>query len=57
MRHDGAHLVLLQVSDEVPTDVLGQLGGLGYQFLGAVLAEQALSGLVSFGQFLNGVKL
>ena len=57
MGHDGAHLVLLQVTDEVPTDILGQQRGLGYQFLGAVLAEQALSGLVSFGKFLNGMKL
>ena len=39
MGHDGAHLVLLQVADKMPADVLGQLGSFGDQFLGTVLTE------------------
>ena len=57
VRHDGAHFVLLQVSDEVPADVLRQLRSLGYKFLGAVLSEKALARLVGLGEFLDGVEL
>ena len=55
--HDGTHLVLLQVTDEVPADVLGQLGRLDDKFLGAAFTEPALSCVIGLLQFLDGVEL
>ena len=55
--HDSAHFVLLQVADEVPTDIAGQLWSFGDKLLGAILAEEPLSGVIGLLQSLDWMEL
>ena len=52
---DKARLVALQVADEMPLDVLGELVGLVAPFLDVVFAEDAHSCIVSFLKFFDGL--
>lgn len=45
---DHLEFVGLKVAYEVPLHVLGHLGHLGGQFLGAVFAKDALTGVIGF---------
>jgi len=52
-----AHLVGLEVSDEMPTYILGQNGHFFGQFLHAALPEISFACMVSFTDSFNGMKL
>ena len=57
--HEGRYLpglVGLEVADEVPLHVGGQLGLLGHHFLHPVLAKQPRPGLISLAQLRHGVR-
>ena len=57
MRHNHAHLVGLQFANEVPLHIVGHLRSLCHQFLGTILAKDALASLVGFHQALHRVEL
>jgi hypothetical protein len=44
--NDLAHLVGLQMADEVPADIVWELWLLGQELLHAAFAEEALAGIV-----------
>ena len=50
VREDEFELVGLEMADEMPLDVGGHLRNLGRQFLGTVLAEDALAGFIGLHQ-------
>jgi hypothetical protein len=52
-----AHFVGLEMSDEMPVDVVGQERDLLFEFLDSALAEMSLSGVVRFAYRLYGVEL
>lgn len=56
MSDDAFRFVGLQVSDEVPFDVLRHLRNLGKEFLHAAFAEDALPGIVGASQALDGME-
>lgn len=47
IRNDIFDFVGLQMTNKMPTDILGQMFVLGFQFLCPVLSEMALSQLIS----------
>lgn len=54
-REGVSNLVLLQVSDKVPSQSRGQLGDLGSRFLDAAFTEKILARLESFPHAFGGM--
>ena len=55
--HDVLHFVRLQVSDEVPLNVIGQGSTLGLQFLHVTFAEDSLPAIVGLTYHIGWMKL